>query len=256
MELYRLSGRDSGGVCLRCRHNTAGRYCHYCKEGYYRDPTKPITHRKACRTCECHPVGASGRVCNQTTGQCPCKDGVTGLTCNRCAKGYQQSRSPIAPCVKIPKMPEPEPLESVTGRSADQGESSCGRCKVATNRLTIKRYCARDYAILASISTRETVDGWARFTVNILAVYKKSSDSGLRRGTAFLWVRMEDLVCKCPKIKVDKSYLIMGNEHYTDGQPGLMAGRQSVVIEWSDEWRDKMRSLQRRSRYCQDEDED
>lgn len=49
--------------------------------------------------CECHPVGASGRVCNQTTGQCPCKDGVTGLTCNRCAKGYQQSRSPIAPCV-------------------------------------------------------------------------------------------------------------------------------------------------------------
>lgn len=49
--------------------------------------------------CECHPVGASGRTCNQTTGQCPCKDGVTGLTCNRCAKGYQQSRSPIAPCV-------------------------------------------------------------------------------------------------------------------------------------------------------------
>lgn len=111
-------------------------------------------------------------------------------------------------------------------------------------------------AILASISTRETVDGWARFTINILAVFKKSTESGLRRGTAFLWVRMEDLVCKCPKIKVDKSYLIMGNEHYSDGQPGLMAGRQSVVIEWSDEWRDKMRSLQRRSRFCQDDEED
>src|SRR5687767_12580113 len=52
--------------------------------------------------CECHPVGALGKHCNQTTGQCPCKPGVTGLTCNRCAKGYQQSRSPIAPCVKIP----------------------------------------------------------------------------------------------------------------------------------------------------------
>ena len=49
--------------------------------------------------CECHPVGASGRTCNQTTGQCPCKDGVTGLTCNRCADGYQQSRSPVAPCI-------------------------------------------------------------------------------------------------------------------------------------------------------------
>lgn len=49
--------------------------------------------------CDCHPVGAAGKTCNQTTGQCPCKDGVTGITCNRCAKGYQQSRSPIAPCI-------------------------------------------------------------------------------------------------------------------------------------------------------------
>lgn len=49
MELYKLSGRVSGGVCLKCRHNTAGRHCHYCKEGYYRDPTKQITHRRACK---------------------------------------------------------------------------------------------------------------------------------------------------------------------------------------------------------------
>ncbi|KAG8286649.1 hypothetical protein J6590_054485 [Homalodisca vitripennis] len=52
MELYKLSGRVSGGVCLKCRHFTAGRHCHYCKEGYYRDPTKPITHRKACKEKE------------------------------------------------------------------------------------------------------------------------------------------------------------------------------------------------------------
>uniref|UniRef100_A0A8C1X4N2 Netrin-1 n=1 Tax=Cyprinus carpio TaxID=7962 RepID=A0A8C1X4N2_CYPCA len=49
MELYKLSGRKSGGVCLNCRHNTAGRHCHYCKEGYYRDMSKPISHRKACK---------------------------------------------------------------------------------------------------------------------------------------------------------------------------------------------------------------
>ncbi|XP_040918264.1 netrin-1b isoform X2 [Toxotes jaculatrix] len=101
MELYKLSGRRSGGVCLNCRHNTAGRHCHYCKEGYYRDMTKSISHRRACKACDCHPVGAAGKTCNQTTGQCPCKDGVTGITCNRCAKGYQQSRSPIAPCITV-----------------------------------------------------------------------------------------------------------------------------------------------------------
>ena len=49
MELYRLSGNKSGGVCINCRHNTAGRNCHYCKLGYYRDLEKPITHRKACK---------------------------------------------------------------------------------------------------------------------------------------------------------------------------------------------------------------
>ncbi|KAI4883180.1 hypothetical protein NFI96_026627 [Prochilodus magdalenae] len=58
-----------------------------------------LTPTGSCASCDCHPVGAAGKTCNQTTGQCPCKDGVTGITCNRCAKGYQQSRSPIAPCI-------------------------------------------------------------------------------------------------------------------------------------------------------------
>lgn len=48
--------------------------------------------------CQCHPIGATGGMCNQTSGQCSCKLGVTGLTCNRCGPGYQQSRSPRMPC--------------------------------------------------------------------------------------------------------------------------------------------------------------
>ena len=48
-ELYQLSGYRSGGVCLGCKHNTAGRHCHYCKEGYYRDSNKHITDRRACK---------------------------------------------------------------------------------------------------------------------------------------------------------------------------------------------------------------
>ncbi|CAF5172659.1 unnamed protein product, partial [Rotaria magnacalcarata] len=78
-ELYLLSGRKSGGICIQCKHNTVGRYCSYCKETFYRDPNLPITHPEICKACNCHPVGSRGKVCNQTTGQCLCKDGVTGL---------------------------------------------------------------------------------------------------------------------------------------------------------------------------------
>ncbi|CAL1549164.1 unnamed protein product, partial [Lymnaea stagnalis] len=49
LELFQLSGYKSGGVCLMCKHNTAGRNCNYCKEGYYRDKSRPITHRQACK---------------------------------------------------------------------------------------------------------------------------------------------------------------------------------------------------------------
>uniref|UniRef100_G3R8C0 Netrin-1 n=1 Tax=Gorilla gorilla gorilla TaxID=9595 RepID=G3R8C0_GORGO len=62
MELYKLSGRKSGGVCLNCRHNTAGRHCHYCKEGYYRDMGKPITHRKACKDCDSYCKASKGKL--------------------------------------------------------------------------------------------------------------------------------------------------------------------------------------------------
>ena len=48
-DLYLLSGRKSGGVCVNCKHNTAGRYCHYCREGFYRDQEFSITHKRACQ---------------------------------------------------------------------------------------------------------------------------------------------------------------------------------------------------------------
>ena len=44
-------------------------------------------------------IGAAGKTCNQSSGQCPCKEGVTGLRCDRCKKGYQQTNSAIIPCI-------------------------------------------------------------------------------------------------------------------------------------------------------------
>ncbi|XP_050315634.1 netrin-B [Anthonomus grandis grandis] len=265
MELYKLSGRTSGGVCLKCRHYTAGRHCHYCREGYYRDPTKLITHRKACKPCDCHPIGASGKTCNQATGQCPCKDGVIGITCNRCAKGYQQSRSHIAPCIKIPvvqMMATEEDDEGYPEEDPDSQPTSdhCGKCKAATKRLNLNKYCKRDYAIMAKVISQiengddEHTKGWARFVINVEAIYKKSSNSRIWKGTMSMLVPVADLNCKCPKIKANRSYLILGREK-DDSPNGMLTGKlgvtqRSIVIEWRDEWDQRMRRFRRRARKC------
>ncbi|XP_026294980.1 netrin-A-like [Apis mellifera] len=271
MELYKLSGRVSGGVCLQCRHFTAGRHCHYCREGYYRDPARPIQHRKACKPCDCHPIGASGKTCNQSTGQCPCKDGVTGTTCNRCARGYQQSRSHIAPCIKIPRVVQTqgtageesgEHEDDDDDRGYDGRADQCGKCRASTKRLNLNKYCKRDYAILGRITDRHkkndgssagtSVSGsvWIRFTLNVDFIYKKSPNSRIRRGDVFLYVHSADLACRCPKIKPNRSYLILGQESDGGGQGGLTVTQRSIVIEWRDEWHRRMRRFQRRAKSC------
>lgn len=228
-ELYRLSGYQSGGVCLNCRHNTAGRNCHYCKLGYYRDQSKPITHRKACKPCLCHPIGSLSRNCNQTSGQCICKPGVEGPTCNRCAKGFQQSRSPVTPCIRPP--PPANALQKAVGQAQKE---ECEKCRTTPARLTHKRYCRRDYAIQVQITGRELINGWAKFHARLLSVPKDVNNdgqegkeqqhgnnnagtqsssplSGLEHGTPMaLWLPNRMLICKCPRVKVGRKYLLLG----------------------------------------------
>ncbi|CAB1337807.1 unnamed protein product [Coregonus sp. 'balchen'] len=351
MELYKLSGRKSGGVCMNCRHNTAGRHCHYCKEGFYRDMARPIIHRRACKVplrgvpklphagtaaaatlnpqlyaamnarnsqmemeapsvlhlgtgtsseclavekshdehcttnpanprpikafrefgarsgaCDCHPVGAAGKTCNQTTGQCPCKDGVTGITCNRCAKGYQQSRSPVAPCIKIPVVNPTAMVSSSTEEPADC-ESYCKPVK-GNLKINMKKYCKKDYAMQVNVLDMETVGDWAKFSVNVVSVYKSRGEP-LKRGDNILWIHMKDLACKCPKIQMSKRFLVMGTSETRPGgsgaggpgagpgaggatagaeRMGLLADKNSLVIQWRDIWTRRLRKFQRKEK--------
>ena len=42
-------GMFSGGVCLKCRHNTTGDNCQYCKTGFTPDRNRSKTDRKYCK---------------------------------------------------------------------------------------------------------------------------------------------------------------------------------------------------------------
>ncbi len=262
MELYQLSGGVSGGVCLKCRHNTAGRHCHYCKEGYYRNAKRPIDHKRACEPCNCHPVGASGKICNQTNGQCPCKDGVTGLECNRCARGYQQSGSPIAPCIKVPRAS----VRRLSDKNMDDGyaddspaaSDECAvECHSSSKRVQMRKYCAMDFVYLVTVIGRDHSDDdrWTAFKVQVDKRYKGQQHDSLRRGQMTkLWVRTKHLRCRCPKIRPDAAYLILDEEADRGrGEPdtGLIVRRKTLVIEWKKEWRRRMKRFKRRSKkYC------
>jgi len=271
MELYRLSGGVSGGVCYKCRHNTSGRYCHYCKEGYYRNPDKPMTHKKACQPCNCHPVGSSGKICNQTSGQCPCKDGVTGPECNRCAKGYQQSGSPIAPCIKVPKTAA-SPANTYSTRSGHyaaggpphsppaeyhqpQGDAraACSHCSKPTRKVNMRKYCKQDYVLLVTLGRQAAVaEGkWLKFSASIESVFRKSETArGLQQqGPVDIWVARKDVECGCPKLRPRTTYLMLGQD--ASSRRAIVVKSKTVVLEWKEEWRRRMKRFQRRSRkFC------
>lgn len=100
-------------------------------------------------------------------------------------------------------------------------------------------------AIQANVLSRETVGSWVRFNIQVVDIFKYGP-SKVRRGNDFLWVPMADLACKCPKLRLKTSYLILGNEEIHDGQPGLTADRNSIVIDWKDEWGGRLRKFQGR----------
>ncbi|CAG6021972.1 unnamed protein product [Menidia menidia] len=69
------------GRCQGCMHNTAGERCQTCAPGYYGDAVLA----KNCTECSCSPCGTES--CDPHTGQCRCKEGVTGPRCDRCEDG-------------------------------------------------------------------------------------------------------------------------------------------------------------------------
>ncbi|XP_072218909.1 laminin subunit alpha-4 [Leuresthes tenuis] len=70
------------GYCQHCWGNSAGANCEKCAPGFYGDAISA----KNCRECECNKCGTSS--CDDRTGVCHCKPGVTGRLCDQCEEGY------------------------------------------------------------------------------------------------------------------------------------------------------------------------
>uniref|UniRef100_A0AAV2LNE7 Usherin n=1 Tax=Knipowitschia caucasica TaxID=637954 RepID=A0AAV2LNE7_KNICA len=91
-----------GGQCP-CKYAVTGRQCTTCLPGWYGlDSSNP----RGCIQCNCSESGSMSIAtdgdlnCNQSTGQCPCKPHVTGLSCDQCEYGYWNLSHPYGcvPC--------------------------------------------------------------------------------------------------------------------------------------------------------------
>lgn len=245
MEVFQQSGRRSGGVCQKCRHHTAGRHCQYCQNGYTRDHGKPLNHRKACQPCQCHPLGAVGRWCNQTSGQCLCREGVTGLRCNRCAPGYKQGRSPLRPCIRIQEV-APTPVYQPQYSIAEECVSYCQPSQVKV-RMNLETYCLKDFVLKVQVRGMERSGPWWQFSISVQTVFRTGSTSRVRRGPQSLWVPDRDLSCGCPALHVGRTFLVIGAEEGERGwgpeESRLVADRSTLALQWREHWSPKLRGF-------------
>lgn len=104
-------------------------------------------------------------------------------------------------------------------------------------------------AVQVSVLDMETVGDWAKFAVSLVSVYKSRGEP-LKRGDHVLWVHMKDLACKCPRIHMGKRFLILGTSEgaASPERPGLLADKNSLVIQWRDIWTRRLRKFQRKEK--------
>ncbi|XP_008118175.2 laminin subunit alpha-1 isoform X1 [Anolis carolinensis] len=67
--------------CNACITGYEGQYCERCSPTYFGDPKAP---GGSCQQCQCNPNGSVHNTCDHISGQCVCKQGVTGWLCDEC----------------------------------------------------------------------------------------------------------------------------------------------------------------------------
>ncbi|XP_012934029.1 laminin subunit beta-3 isoform X2 [Heterocephalus glaber] len=70
---------EETGRCL-CLPNVVGPRCDQCAPNHWK-----LASGRGCEPCACDPHTSLSSQCNQFTGQCPCREGFGGLTCNAAA---------------------------------------------------------------------------------------------------------------------------------------------------------------------------
>ncbi|MEQ2288157.1 hypothetical protein AMECASPLE_019933 [Ameca splendens] len=67
--------------CTACPEGYEGKHCERCATGYHGNPRMPGGR---CEECKCSSWGSFPGPCNPVTGQCRCRVGASGISCDQC----------------------------------------------------------------------------------------------------------------------------------------------------------------------------
>ncbi|XP_077972422.1 agrin-like isoform X3 [Styela clava] len=74
------------GQCV-CRPGVGGQKCDQCQPGFWNFRAIAEKRSIGCMDCRCEKGGSVRDDCDQMTGQCVCKEGITGVKCSKCENG-------------------------------------------------------------------------------------------------------------------------------------------------------------------------
>ncbi|XP_068198951.1 laminin subunit alpha-2 isoform X1 [Antennarius striatus] len=81
--------------CTACPEGYEGKYCERCSTGYHGNPRMPGGR---CEECKCSPWGALPGPCDPVTGQCRCRVGASGQSCDQCMERHVCGAAGIISC--------------------------------------------------------------------------------------------------------------------------------------------------------------
>ncbi|XP_072218688.1 laminin subunit alpha-2 [Leuresthes tenuis] len=81
--------------CTACPEGYEGKYCERCATGYHGNPRMPGGR---CEECKCSLWGALPGPCDSVTGQCRCRVGASGVSCEQCMERHVCGPSGIISC--------------------------------------------------------------------------------------------------------------------------------------------------------------
>ncbi|XP_047184471.1 laminin subunit alpha-2 isoform X3 [Scophthalmus maximus] len=81
--------------CTACPEGYEGKYCERCATGYHGNPRTPGGR---CEECKCSVWGALPGPCDPVTGQCRCRVGASGRSCDQCMDRHVCGPAGIISC--------------------------------------------------------------------------------------------------------------------------------------------------------------